>query len=139
MSYRSTERSEQRRQQMRQVLITATRDLFVRQGYKATTMQQIVREADISISNCYFYLPTKEALLRAVVEAFSTSIGQAIDITIAHLPLALSNSPLGFPEPSGLCYPRPISSVFYLPKPSSLSYDSLLCTAFFYASLFSLR
>src|SRR2546425_11549934 len=55
MPYRVTERTEQRRQAMRKRIITAARDLFVRQGYQPTTMQQIVQEAGTSIGNCYFY------------------------------------------------------------------------------------
>jgi AcrR family transcriptional regulator len=84
--YRITERAEQKRQRMRQSLITAARGLFVRQGYEATTMQHIVREAGTSIGNCYFYFPTKEALLRAIVEDFAQHIGTSIDAVIAQLP-----------------------------------------------------
>jgi AcrR family transcriptional regulator len=85
MPYRITERAEQKRQQMRQSLIAAARRLFVRQGYEATTMQHIVREAGTSIGNCYFYFSTKEALLRAIVEDFAQHIGQSIDAAIAPL------------------------------------------------------
>ena len=86
MPYRVTKRAEQKRQQMRQALLAAARKLFVRQGYEATTMQHIVREAGTSIGNCYFYFPTKEALLRAIVEDFAQHIGQSIDAAIAPLP-----------------------------------------------------
>lgn len=86
MPYRITARAEQKRQNMRQALITTARRLFVRQGYEATTMQHIVREAGTSIGNCYFYFPTKEALLRAIVEDFAQHIGQSIDAAIASLP-----------------------------------------------------
>jgi AcrR family transcriptional regulator len=86
MPYRITERAEQRRRQMRQALLAAARRLFVLQGYEATTMQQIVREAGTSIGNCYFYFPTKEALLRAIVEDFAQHIGRSIDAAIAPLP-----------------------------------------------------
>jgi AcrR family transcriptional regulator len=87
MPYRLTARAEQKRETMRQALMTAARKLFVHQGYEATTMQQIVREAGTSIGNCYFYFPTKEALLRAIVEDFAHSIGQSIDAAIALFPL----------------------------------------------------
>jgi AcrR family transcriptional regulator len=86
MPYRITERAEQRRQAMRQRLIQAACTLFVRQGYAATTMQQIVQEAGTSIGNCYFYFSNKEALLQAVVEDFAHQIGQAIDAAIAAVP-----------------------------------------------------
>lgn len=86
MPYRITERAEQRRQAMRRRLIQAARVLFVRQGYIATTMQQIVQEAGTSIGNCYFYFSNKEALLQAVVEDFAYQIGQKIDAAIATVP-----------------------------------------------------
>ncbi len=86
MPYRITERAEQHRQAMRQRLIQAARTLFVRQGYAATTMQQIVQEAGTSIGNCYFYFSNKEALLQAVVEDFAQQIGQAIDTAISGMP-----------------------------------------------------
>jgi AcrR family transcriptional regulator len=86
MPYRVTERAEQRRQAMRQRLIQAACILFVRQGYAATTMQQIVQEAGTSIGNCYFYFSNKEALLQAVVEDFAQQIGLAIDAAISDMP-----------------------------------------------------
>jgi AcrR family transcriptional regulator len=86
MPYRITERAEQRRQAMRLRLIQAARTLFVRQGYIATTMQQIVQEAGTSIGNCYFYFSNKEALLQAVVEDFAYQIGQEIDTAIVAIP-----------------------------------------------------
>ena len=86
MPYRITERAEQKRQRMRQSLLAAARKLFVRQGYEATTMQHIVREAGTSIGNCYFYFPTKEALLHAIVQDFAQQIGRSIDAAIAPLP-----------------------------------------------------
>jgi AcrR family transcriptional regulator len=87
MPYRVTERTEQRRQAMRQRLITAARDLFVRQGYQPTTMQQIVQEAATSIGNCYFYFSNKEALLQAVTLDFARVIGQEIDAAVADVPV----------------------------------------------------
>jgi len=87
MPYRVTERTEQRRQAMRQRLITAARDLFVRQGYQPTTMQQIVQEAATSIGNCYFYFSNKEALLQAVTLDFAQVIGQEIDAAVADVPV----------------------------------------------------
>lgn len=87
MPYRVTERGEQRRENMRRALIAAAHTLFVRQGYEATTMLQIVRSAGTSIGNCYFYFPTKESLLRAIVDDFAQYIGKSIDSAIAPLPI----------------------------------------------------
>src|ERR1035438_8986184 len=85
MAYRATER-EQRRQAMRTRLLDAARDLFVRQGYVATTMPQVVHLAGTSIGNCYFYFANKEALLQGLVEDFAQQIAQEIDAASAAAP-----------------------------------------------------
>jgi AcrR family transcriptional regulator len=61
--------------------------LFSEQGYEATTLQQIVKEAHTSIGNCYFYFENKEALLLAIAEDLRQEIAQKIDCAIAPLPL----------------------------------------------------
>lgn len=60
----------------------AGRKLFAEQGYEATSLQQIVKEASTSIGNCYFYFPNKEALLLAVAEEFRQEIAATIDRAI---------------------------------------------------------
>jgi AcrR family transcriptional regulator len=85
MAYRATER-RQRRQAMRARLLDAARELFMRQGYAATTMAQVVEQAGTSIGNCYFYFANKEALLRGVVEDFAQQIVREIDAAAAAVP-----------------------------------------------------
>jgi AcrR family transcriptional regulator len=68
MVYRQTPRSEKIRKQSRTRILAAARKLFARQGYEATTMQQVVREAGTSIGNAYFYFENKEELVKALVE-----------------------------------------------------------------------
>jgi AcrR family transcriptional regulator len=85
MAYRATER-QQRRQAMRTRLLDAARVLFMRQGYAATTMPQVVQQAGTSIGNCYFYFANKEALLRGVVEEFAQQIAQEIDVAAMTVP-----------------------------------------------------
>jgi AcrR family transcriptional regulator len=70
---------------MRQRLIAAARLLFARQGYEATTLQQVVTEAETSIGNCYFYFANKETLLLAVAEQFRCEVAQEIDAAITPL------------------------------------------------------
>src|SRR5260370_41526459 len=72
---------------MRKRIITSACDLFVRQGYQPTTMQQIVQEAGTSIGNCYFYFSNKEALLQAITLDFAQVIGQEIDAAVADVPV----------------------------------------------------
>lgn len=60
-------RNEQARQATINRLLEAAEYLFSRQGYSATTMQQIVKRAGTSIGNAYFYFSNKSHLLQAVV------------------------------------------------------------------------
>ncbi len=68
MAYRQTARSAKVRQASRAKLLASARKLFASQGYEATTMQQIVREAGTSIGNAYFYFTNKEELLKTLLE-----------------------------------------------------------------------
>jgi AcrR family transcriptional regulator len=71
---------------MRQRLVAAARLLFARQGYEATTLKQVVTEAETSIGNCYFYFTNQGTLLLAVAEQFRCEVGQEVDAAIAPLP-----------------------------------------------------
>jgi AcrR family transcriptional regulator len=68
MVYRRTARSDAVRATARARIMEAARTLFTRDGYEATTMQQIVARAGTSIGNAYFYFPNKERLLAELVE-----------------------------------------------------------------------
>jgi AcrR family transcriptional regulator len=68
MVYRQTARSSKIRQESRARILAAARKLFAQQGYEATTMQQVVREARTSIGNAYFYFENKQELVKALVE-----------------------------------------------------------------------
>jgi AcrR family transcriptional regulator len=68
MAYRRTARSDEVRARARARILDAARALFTREGYEATTMQQIVARAGTSIGNAYFYFPNKERLLAELIE-----------------------------------------------------------------------
>lgn len=55
-------------------MLEAARELFVKEGYPATTMQQIAREAGVAVQTLYWSFRTKGLLLREVVE--SAAAGQ---------------------------------------------------------------
>lgn len=85
MPYRPTAKTEQKKEAMRQRLVAAARLLFTQHGYEATTLQQVVTEAETSIGNCYFYFANKETLLLAVAEQFRSELAEEIDAAIAPL------------------------------------------------------
>src|SRR5688500_20157548 len=86
MVYRTTQRGAAVRAAMRGRLLRAAAKLFASQGYEATTMQDIVKEAHTSIGNAYFYFPNKEALMWALVESSSAAMFEASEARTRHLP-----------------------------------------------------
>lgn len=86
MAYRPTPKTMAKKAAMRSRLIETGRRLFIQQGYDATSLQQIVREADTSIGNCYFYFENKEALLLTIAQEFRQEVEGAIDRAIAPVP-----------------------------------------------------
>jgi AcrR family transcriptional regulator len=64
MAYVTPPSIQARKRRVRTHLLESAAELFARQGYERTTMQQIVAHAGTSIGNCYFYYKDKETLLR---------------------------------------------------------------------------
>lgn len=58
----------------RQLLVEAARDLFLLQGYHNTGVAEIVRTANARMGSLYYYFPTKEDLLIAVLEWYRDHI-----------------------------------------------------------------
>ncbi|MCL2514960.1 MAG: TetR family transcriptional regulator [Microbacteriaceae bacterium] len=53
-------KAEQTRAQIRDVALTSFRN----QGFDATTMRQVAKEAGVSLGNAYYYFPTKNHLVQ---------------------------------------------------------------------------
>src|SRR5690349_959146 len=51
-------------------ILEAARDLFWRQGYTATGVAQILKSANAKSGSLYYFFPTKEDLLLAVLEKY---------------------------------------------------------------------
>ena len=70
---RSKEQSEQIRAASRQQILSTARRLFSEQGYDFCQVSDIARQADMSHGNIYWYFPSKEEILKAVLaESFET-------------------------------------------------------------------
>ena len=67
----------ERTRQTRLRMIGSARDRFVREGYAATTMQQIADDAGVAVQTVYYSFGTKGKLLCEVVEA-TASGGQDV-------------------------------------------------------------
>ena len=56
-------RRERKKLETRQGLLKAAQALFLEQGYRATTVEEITERADVSKGTFFNYFPSKEALL----------------------------------------------------------------------------
>ncbi len=64
--------------QRRQQILDAATACFARQGYRATSMEDIVRESGLSVGAIYTYFPSKEDLFLALAD-------QRMEQTVAYL------------------------------------------------------
>jgi AcrR family transcriptional regulator len=73
----------QYRAERRAHVMAAARRCFVRDGFHATSMQDLVEEAGMSSGAVYRYFPSKDAVIEAIaaenLEQVVTVIGQSID------------------------------------------------------------
>ena len=90
MAYRPTPGTEAKKLAMRQRLLAAASELFISQGYDGTSLQQIVKAAETSIGNCYFYFPNKEAILFAIGDQLRSDLAFEIDSAIENVEAGLS-------------------------------------------------
>lgn len=62
----------------RERLIEAARQLFWEQGYGPTGIAQILKTADAGSGSLYYFFPTKEDLLLAVLEWYQAKLGPMV-------------------------------------------------------------
>jgi AcrR family transcriptional regulator len=68
-------------------LMDAARDLFLQQGYVATTLAQVAQRAGLAARTVYVRFGTKAALFRRVVDR--ALVGDAEPVDVAHRPGAM--------------------------------------------------
>jgi AcrR family transcriptional regulator len=66
MAYRSTERTEARRAETRQRIITAARELIAEGGYVAAQVATVAERSDVAVGTVYRYFPSKSDLFAEV-------------------------------------------------------------------------
>jgi len=71
-----------RAEQTRAAIVAAALRLFRENGYEATTMRAIAREADVSTGNAYYYFSSKEELIQ---EFYATSHAEHLAVSRARL------------------------------------------------------
>lgn len=67
----------------RQHILAAARRCFVRNGFHATSMQDILREADVSTGALYRYFTSKEAIITAIVHDVLAEVASAFEARLA--------------------------------------------------------
>jgi AcrR family transcriptional regulator len=56
----------------------AARELFIKQGFHATSMRDISKRADVSLGNLYNYYPTKEWIFESIIENYVTVMDEQL-------------------------------------------------------------
>lgn len=70
----------------RQQILDAARACFLRNGFHQTSMQDVIREADLSVGAVYRYFPSKTELITALAEQVIDQIALVFDGLIAEEP-----------------------------------------------------
>jgi AcrR family transcriptional regulator len=86
MVYERSRAGEDKREASIAKLLQAAERLFSEKGFQKTTVQEIVREADSSIGNLYFYFANKDDLLRTLIEDELLAIYAASDAVAQRTP-----------------------------------------------------
>lgn len=63
----------------------AARQLFIKQGFHATTMRDITKRAKVSLGNLYNYYPTKESILESIINGYLTVIDEQLKAIFAEI------------------------------------------------------
>lgn len=71
------ERRERGRQEVRERILDAARELFVRDGYEAVTMRKIADAIEYSPTAIYLHFADKESLVRAMAEEDFKSLAKS--------------------------------------------------------------
>lgn len=65
-------------EQKRDHIEEAARELFIRQGFHATSMRDIAAQAGVSLGNLYNYYRTKEEILDSIINKYQQVIDQRL-------------------------------------------------------------
>ena len=64
---------------LRDTIVNVSGDLFVKQGYDATSIKQIADAAGCTTAALYYYFKDKEAILKAVLFSHLPDVGRVMD------------------------------------------------------------
>lgn len=78
MPYRSSEKTRQKKDTKRTVMMQAAVHVFAEKGYHAATVRDVVQAAGVAIGTFYFYFPDKETLFVHLYEETAQFLAQTI-------------------------------------------------------------
>ena len=81
---RSPVQNEQMRAESRQKIVSTARRLFAQRGYDRCNVSDIAREAGMSQGNIYWYFPSKEEILKAVLASAFDALGKLLSEVTVH-------------------------------------------------------
>lgn len=79
-------RQERKKREQREKIIQVAADLFNRQGFYHTTMEQIAEAADVSRKTLYNYFPVKEAIADVYLSQISVGLAEKNSEAVLQLP-----------------------------------------------------
>lgn len=75
---------EQDRESKREEIVAAARDLFIQEGYEATSMSRLATTAGVAPNTIYWYFKDKDEVLVAVLDAeFATRMAQYLQLPVS--------------------------------------------------------
>jgi AcrR family transcriptional regulator len=106
------------KEQLRDKVVDAARDLFVCKGFEAVTMRELAQRIGFSATAIYLYFSDKEALMRAVCDADLLKLAHALQSVMAisnpvERLLAIGEGYANF----ALTYPNQYRMLFMMPHP----------------------
>ena len=78
MSYRSSEKTRQRKDAKRTAMMQAALKIFAENGYHAATVRDVVNLSNVAIGTFYFYFPDKETLFGYLYDETADFLFQTI-------------------------------------------------------------
>jgi AcrR family transcriptional regulator len=58
------------------IIEDAARELFIKQGFHATSMRDICKRAEVSLGNLYNYYETKDSIFESIIDKYQTVIDE---------------------------------------------------------------
>lgn len=69
----------------KEIIESAARELFIKQGFHATSMRDIAKGASVSLGNLYNYYPTKDAIFESIINQYLTVVDDKLKGIFANI------------------------------------------------------